>query len=156
MAIRSQEEGGVKKNGKKTMISEELFQELLAVLTHSPPAADLAGEFDTLARRIVQFCYDPGADLTFEAWYRRQDDIFTVDAKSLDEFTTRVCLLLLENNAAFHEKEVRRRHQHPYYLFGPKQSLFNTRYTCTKLNKDPRDDFTTTQDESIGNAPNSS
>ncbi|EPB77222.1 hypothetical protein ANCCEY_03672 [Ancylostoma ceylanicum] len=85
------------------MISEEQFQRLLAALTHSTPATDPAINFDTLARRIVQFCYDPGADITFEAWYRRHADIFTVDAKSLDE-ATRVRLLLHKLDAPSYEK----------------------------------------------------
>ncbi|EPB75509.1 hypothetical protein ANCCEY_05375 [Ancylostoma ceylanicum] len=132
------------------MISEEQFQRLLAALTHSTPATDPAKKFDTLAGRI-----DPEADLTFEAWYRRHADIFTVDAKSLDE-ATRVRLLLHKLDAPSYEKYVNyilpQTPQEVKFddaistlkdLFGPQQSLFSTRYTCLKLTKDPKDDFAT-------------
>ncbi|RCN48996.1 hypothetical protein ANCCAN_04873 [Ancylostoma caninum] len=137
------------------MISEEQFQRLLAALIHSTPETDPAKNFDTLAGRIVQFCYDPEADLTFEAWYRRHADIFTVDAKSMDE-ATRVRLLLHKLDAPSYEKYVNyilpQTPQEVKFddaistlkdLFGPQQSLFTTRYTCLKLAKDPKDDFAT-------------
>ncbi|RCN50525.1 hypothetical protein ANCCAN_03379 [Ancylostoma caninum] len=112
------------------MISEEQFQRLLAALTHSTPATDSTKKFETLAGRIVQFCYDPEADLTFEAWYRRHADIFRVDARSLDE-ATRTPQEVKFDDAISTLKD----------LFGPQQSLFSTRYTCLKLTKDPKDDF---------------
>ncbi|KAL6742047.1 hypothetical protein Aduo_015246 [Ancylostoma duodenale] len=137
------------------MISKEQFQRLLAALTHSTPATDPAKKFDTLAGRIVQLCYDPEADLTFEAWYRRHADIFTVDAKSLDE-ATRVRLLLHKLDAPSYEKYVNyilpQTPQEVKFddaistlkdLFGPQQSLFSTRCTCLKQTKDPKDDFAT-------------
>ncbi|EYC14402.1 hypothetical protein Y032_0040g184 [Ancylostoma ceylanicum] len=131
-----------------TTISDEQFQQLLAALTttlrglpkeenhQSPSAADPARQFDTLAGRIAQFCYDPDADITFEAWYRRHVDIFTSDAKLLDE-ATRVRLLLHKLDAASYEKYVSyipsQTSQHVKFddavntlkeLFGPQQSLF--------------------------------
>ncbi|RCN52807.1 retroviral aspartyl protease [Ancylostoma caninum] len=137
------------------MISKEQFQRLLAALTKSTPETDPAKKFDTLAGQIVQFCYDPEADLTFEAWYRRHADIFTVDAKSLDE-ATRVRLLLHKLDAPSYEKYVNYiLPQTPQEvksddaistlkdLLGPQQSLISTRYTCLKLAKDSKDDFAT-------------
>ncbi|EYC22499.1 hypothetical protein Y032_0017g3389 [Ancylostoma ceylanicum] len=98
-----------------TTISDEQLQQLLVVLTsavrglpkeedqQSPPTADQARQFDTLAGRLAQFWYDPDADFTFETWYRRHGDIFTSDAKSLDK-VTRVRLLLHKLDAASYEK----------------------------------------------------
>ncbi|RCN39739.1 retroviral aspartyl protease [Ancylostoma caninum] len=121
------------------MISEEQFQRLLAALTHSTSETDPAKKFDTLAGRI----------------HRRHADIFTVDAKSLDE-ATRVRLLLHKLDAPSYEKYVNyilpQTPQEVKFddaistlkdLFGPQQSLFSTRYTCLKLAKDPKDDFAT-------------
>ncbi|EYC16285.1 hypothetical protein Y032_0034g2904 [Ancylostoma ceylanicum] len=100
-----------------TTVSDEQFQQLLVALAstlqglpkeenqQSTSAADPAKQFDTLAGRIAQFCYDPDADITFEAWYRRHVDIFTSDAKLLDE-ATRICLLLHKLDAASYEKYV--------------------------------------------------
>ncbi|KAL6739271.1 hypothetical protein Aduo_012745 [Ancylostoma duodenale] len=151
---RSQEEEAAKKSDNEVpIISEEQFQRLLAALTHSPSATDPAKQFDTLAGRIVQFCYDPEADLTFKAWYRRHADIFTVNAKSLDE-ATRVRLLLHKLDAASYEKYVNyilpQTLQEVKFdnaistlkdLFGPQQPLFSTHYTRMKLIKDPKGDL---------------
>ncbi|EYC36211.1 hypothetical protein Y032_0921g3046 [Ancylostoma ceylanicum] len=98
-----------------TAISEEQFQQQLVALTsalrglpkeenqQSTPTADPARQFDALAGQIAQFCYDPDARIIFEAWYRRHVDIFTSDAKSLDE-ATRIRLLLHKLDAASYEK----------------------------------------------------
>ncbi|KIH66810.1 hypothetical protein ANCDUO_02862 [Ancylostoma duodenale] len=137
------------------MTANPLFQRLLAALTHSPPATDPTKQFATLAGRIVQFCYNPEADLIFEAWQRRHSDIFTMDGKSLDE-ATRVRLFLQKLGAASYEEYVNyilpQTPQEMKFddaistlkdLFGPQQSLFTTRYTCMKLIKNPKDDLAT-------------
>uniref|UniRef100_A0A0N4XNJ7 Peptidase A2 domain-containing protein n=1 Tax=Nippostrongylus brasiliensis TaxID=27835 RepID=A0A0N4XNJ7_NIPBR len=122
--------------------------------SHSPHH-DPSRHFDALAGRIAPFSYDPDADLTFESWYRRHEDVFDVDATILDE-PTRVRLLL-------HKLDARSFERYSSYilpqnprdvtfkqtvatlkdLFGPSRSLFSTRYACMKLVKDPKDDFTT-------------
>lgn len=150
-----------------TTITDDQFKQLLATLINtlqssmvqqpqqSSSRTDPAKEFDLLAARVAQFKYEPEADVAFEAWYRRHDDIFTIDAQRLDE-ATRVRLLLHKLDAAAYEKYVN------YILpktprdvtfddavstlkdlFGPQQSLFSIRYACMKLSKDPKDDFAT-------------
>lgn len=93
-------------------MTDQQFQQLLAALTDvlrsvpqqqslqsTPPTVEPVRHFDLIAGRIAQFVFDPEADLTFEAWYRRHEDIFQVDAKALDD-ATRVRLLLHKLDAA--------------------------------------------------------
>nr|CDJ96596.1 Conserved hypothetical protein [Haemonchus contortus] len=146
-------------------ITDQQFQQLLMALTEALKGQQMAKStsqameadrsFDILAGRIAEFSYDPDADLTFEAWYQRHQDIFTVDAQMLDE-PTRVRLFLHKVDATAYGK-------YSNYilpktprdvtfeeavstlmgLFGPHQSLFSRRYACMKLTKDPNDDFVT-------------
>lgn len=147
--------------------SEQQFQQLLSSLASAiqgitniahPPetsAANPTKHFDTLAGRITPFSYDPEADVTFEAWYHRREDIFTVDASSLDE-PSKVRLLLHKLDAVSYEKFsnyiLPRTPKEVSFdqavktlkdLFGPQQSLFSARYACMKLVKNPKDDFAT-------------
>ncbi|VDP32822.1 unnamed protein product [Heligmosomoides polygyrus] len=146
-------------------MTDEQFQRLLTALAtaveglarpHHPPQPtphDQARQFDALAGRIASFVYDPDADLTFESWYRRYDDVFNVDATGLDE-PTRVRLLLHKLDAGSYERYSSYiLHQNPEDvsfkqtvatlkdLFGPSQSLLSARYACMKLVKDASDDF---------------
>ncbi|VDP30078.1 unnamed protein product [Heligmosomoides polygyrus] len=77
--------------------------------TTSPPAPSTphgpARQFDAFAGRIAPFVYDTDADLTFESWYRRYDDVFNVDATDFNESTRTLATL----------KD----------LFGPSQSLLS-------------------------------
>uniref|UniRef100_A0A183G2J4 DUF7083 domain-containing protein n=1 Tax=Heligmosomoides polygyrus TaxID=6339 RepID=A0A183G2J4_HELPZ len=58
---------------------------------------------DLIAGRIEQFSYNSEANLTFEAWFRRHEDIFQVDGQTLDE-ATRIRLLLHMLYATAYEK----------------------------------------------------
>ncbi|VDL74479.1 unnamed protein product [Nippostrongylus brasiliensis] len=122
--------------------------------SHSRPH-DPSRQFDALAGRIIPLYYDPDADLTYESWHRRHEDVFDVDATILND-PTRVRLLL-------HKLDARSFKRYSSYilpqnprdvtfkqtvatlkdLFGPSSSLFSTRYACLKLIKDPKDDFAT-------------
>ncbi|PIO71653.1 hypothetical protein TELCIR_06443 [Teladorsagia circumcincta] len=78
-------------------MTDQQFQQLLMALTHAlketaqqqstSQAPEPARTFNVLAGRIAVFSYDPDADLTYEAWHQRHQDIFTVDAHTLDEPT---------------------------------------------------------------------
>ncbi|VDL76265.1 unnamed protein product [Nippostrongylus brasiliensis] len=83
-------------------MTDQQFQQLLTTLaaavegiarrqdpSHSPHH-DPSRHFDALAGRIAPFSYDPDADLTFESWYRRHEDVFDVDATILDEPTRKI------------------------------------------------------------------
>ncbi|KHN81901.1 hypothetical protein Tcan_01230, partial [Toxocara canis] len=109
--------------------------------------------FDALSGRLPQFVYDPDTGVTFEAWCRPYEDIFTVNCAILGD-ATRVRLLLQKLDAPVYEKYAN------YILptapldvsfaesadlltslFEPQQSLFNAGYACMKLAKEPTEDF---------------
>ncbi|KHN73276.1 Uncharacterized protein K02A2.6, partial [Toxocara canis] len=111
--------------------------------------------FDALCGRFTQFIYDPDMSVTFEAWYRRPQDVFNVDCATLAD-ATRIRLLLQKLDASIYEKyanyillsaprDVSFAETLDLFtsLFGSQQSLFNARYACMKLVKQPREDFVT-------------
>nr|CDJ98235.1 Unknown [Haemonchus contortus] len=146
-----------------TTMTDQQFQQLLTALTEALKGQQMAKStskemepdrsFDVLAGRIAEFSYDTDADLTFEAWYQRHQDIFTVNAQKLDE-PTRVLLHKLDATAyGKYSNYILPKTQRDVTfeeaistlmgLFGPQQSLFSRRYACMKLTKDPNDDFVT-------------
>ena len=42
---------------------------------------------DKLSQSMTEFHYQPDDDLTFPAWFRRNEDLFKVDGASLDDAT---------------------------------------------------------------------
>lgn len=49
---------------------------------------------ETLSNGITKFSYDAENGITFECWYNRNEDVFTVDGKELDD-ASKVRLLLV-------------------------------------------------------------
>ena len=110
---------------------------------------------DYLLRNVIDFQYDPDAGVTFESWYKRYEDIFTVDLAAQQD-DVRVRLLLRKLAPTEHvrytnyvlpadpkslsfpdtiEKLTR--------VFGDTASLFNTRFNCLQLTKRDTDDLIT-------------
>ena len=58
---------------------------------------------DAIANSISEFCYVPESGLTFEAWFKRYDDLFAKDCNSWDE-GAKVRLLLRKLGVSEHEK----------------------------------------------------
>lgn len=52
---------------------------------------------DTLSKAISEFTYDLESNCTFENWYNRYRELFTVDASSLDD-SAKIRLLLSRTN----------------------------------------------------------
>uniref|UniRef100_A0A0M3ICS6 TauD domain-containing protein n=1 Tax=Ascaris lumbricoides TaxID=6252 RepID=A0A0M3ICS6_ASCLU len=113
-----------------------------------PQPADPTRQFDTLSAPLAQFVYDPETNLTFEARYRRHEDVFAVDGATLDD-ATRVRLLLQKLDTPTYERYANyilpRDPRNVNFadtitlhtdLFGPQQSLLNARYACMKLRKE--------------------
>ncbi|VDO93127.1 unnamed protein product [Heligmosomoides polygyrus] len=85
---------------------EERFVRVGNHFSHSVPNYYLCKVFKPLLAHLLMDTYDkidPEADVTFEAWYRQHEDIFTVDASSLDE-PLKVRLLLHKFGAILYEK----------------------------------------------------
>ena len=132
---------------------ERLFEqqlnlmEMLAQTRVPTPAVPSAipQSADGLANSISEFVYDPEANVTFDTWFRRYEDLFRVDLSDKDD-AWKVRLLLRKLGAAELDKycnlilpqNPRDRTfdatvQSLSQLFGDHRSLFNTRYRCLKL-----------------------
>ncbi|CAI2738129.1 unnamed protein product, partial [Dicrocoelium dendriticum] len=110
---------------------------------------------DNICSSISEFLYDPGAQITFESWYKRYEDLFTVDLASQAD-AWKVRLLLRKLGTVEHQRYTnfilpKKPRDVPFgetvrtlsQIFGEQSSLFNTRYQCLQLTKRDADDFVT-------------
>ncbi|BHF74752.1 hypothetical protein SprV_0501784000 [Sparganum proliferum] len=66
-------------------------------------AAGGSHSVDHIASSITEFLYDPQAHITFDSWYKRYEDLFSVDLTAQDD-ERRVRLLFRKLGAAEHER----------------------------------------------------
>lgn len=110
---------------------------------------------ESLSNSITEFSYDPEAGLIFDSWFARYEDLFSVDAKELDD-AAKVRLLLRKINTIAHDKYVNfilPKHSRDFTfeetieklkkMFGRQTTLFNARYQCLSVTKKSFDDFVT-------------
>ncbi|XP_062702811.1 uncharacterized protein K02A2.6-like [Aedes albopictus] len=110
---------------------------------------------ESLSSAINEFNYDPEAGITFEAWFAKYEDLFEEDARALDG-PAKVRLLLRNLSTVAHKKYVSyilpKKPKEVTFdetiktlksIFGRQTSLFNQRYQCLQLKKDPTDDYFT-------------
>ncbi|BHF70625.1 hypothetical protein SprV_0301367900 [Sparganum proliferum] len=117
-------------------------------------AAGGSQSVDHIAGSITEFLYDPQAHITFDSWYKRYEDLFSVDLAAQDD-AWKVRLLLRKLGPAEHERyancilpknarEVTSKDTvQSSQIFGEQSSLFNTRFQCLQLCKRDSDDFIT-------------
>ncbi|BHF83066.1 embryonic brain development [Sparganum proliferum] len=110
---------------------------------------------DHIAGSITEFLYDPQAHITLDSWYKRYEDMFSVDLAAQDD-AWKVRLLLRKLGPAEHERyanfilpknpqEVTFKDtvQTLSQIFGDQSTLLNTRFQCLQLCKRDSDDFIT-------------
>lgn len=110
---------------------------------------------DTISNSISTFTYDADSGLTFESWYNRHEDAFTIDGKELDD-ASKTRLLLRKIDSVSHERytnyvlpknprEIKfdETVETLKKIFGRKISDFATRYQCLKFEKKINQDFLT-------------
>ncbi|BHF84066.1 hypothetical protein SprV_0902721600 [Sparganum proliferum] len=145
----------------KQMLQQQLklMETLTVKLSNSnigqSSAAGGSHSVDHIAGSITEFFYDPQAHITFDSWYKRYEDLFSVDLAAQDD-AWKVRLLLRKLGPAEHERyanfilpknprevtfkdTVRTLSQ----IFGEQSSLVNTRFQCLQLCKRDSDDFIT-------------
>ncbi|BHF83063.1 hypothetical protein SprV_0802620400 [Sparganum proliferum] len=145
----------------KQMLQQQLklMEALIVKLSNSPmgqsSAAGGSQSVDHIAGSITEFFYDPQAHITFDSWYKRYEDLFSIDLAAQDD-AWKVRLLLRNLGPAEHERyanfilpknprevtfkdTVKTLSQ----IFGEQSSLFNTRFQCLQLCKRDSDDFIT-------------
>ena len=144
---------------------ERLFEQQLklmemlaeAKLSSRAPASSpaLPQSVDGITNSISEFTYDPDANITFDTWFRRYEDLFRVDFADKDDAwkvrlllrklgpseLDKYCNLILPQNPR--DRTFDATIQSLSQLFGDHRSLFNTRYRCLKLVMNESDDFLT-------------
>nr|VZI15550.1 unnamed protein product [Spirometra erinaceieuropaei] len=145
----------------KLMLQQQLkLMEALTVklsnssMGHSS-AAGGSQSVDHIAGSITEFLYDPQAHITFESWYKRYDDLFSVDLAAQDD-AWKVRLLLRKLGPAEDERYANfilpKNPREVAFtdtvktlsrIFGDQSSLFNTRFQCLQLCKRDSNDFIT-------------
>ncbi|CAH8452171.1 unnamed protein product [Schistosoma rodhaini] len=135
--------------------------QMLTDMKVSPPSqpstanATTAPSVDGVANSIAEFHYDPDANVTFDMWFRRYEDLFKFDFANQDDAwkvrlllrklgaseLDRYCNLILPLNPR--DRSFADTVQTLSLHFGDNSSLFNTRYRCLKLVMNEDDDFLT-------------
>ncbi|BHF60650.1 hypothetical protein SprV_0100361500 [Sparganum proliferum] len=93
----------------KQMLQQQLklMEALTVKLSNSSmgqsSAAGGSHSVDYIASSITEFLYDPQAHITFDSWYKRYEDLFSVDLAAQDD-AWKVRLLLRKLDPAEHER----------------------------------------------------
>nr|VZI32339.1 unnamed protein product [Spirometra erinaceieuropaei] len=147
----------------KQMLQQQLklMEALTVKLSNSSmgqsSAAGGSQSVDHIAGSITEFLYDPQPHITFDSWYKRYEDLFSVDLAAQDD-AWKVRLLLRKLGPAEHERyanfilpknprEVAFKDtvETLSQIFGEQSSLFNTRFQCLQLCKRDSDDSSRTR-----------
>ncbi|CAH8606257.1 unnamed protein product [Schistosoma rodhaini] len=110
---------------------------------------------DSIANSITEFRFDPESGVTFEAWFKRHEDLFINECKEWDE-SSKLRLLLRKLGVSEHEKfcnfilpkkpsdiTFKETVECLTRIFGERSSIFHTRYRCLQLVKKVQDDYVT-------------
>ncbi|XP_017484186.1 PREDICTED: uncharacterized protein K02A2.6-like [Rhagoletis zephyria] len=140
---------------RDTQLMQDLIKQLVPQRISQPEEKGQEFTIEALSSSITEFCFDPESNLTFDMWYARYEDLFTVDAAKLDD-AAKVRLLLRKLNTVVHNKYINYiLPKHPRdltfketveklkQLFGLQTSLFNIRFNCLQLTKPHTTDFVT-------------
>ncbi|CAH8549964.1 unnamed protein product [Schistosoma intercalatum] len=143
---------------------EKLFEQQLKLMemitqTHIssrvPTAPTIPESVDGITSGISEFLYDPDANITFDTWFRRYEDLFKVDFADRDDSwkvrlllrklgpseLDKYCNFILPQNPR--DRSFDATIQSLSQLFGDHHSLFSTRYRCLKLVMNESDGFLT-------------
>ena len=110
---------------------------------------------DMVVNSICEFQFDATSGLTFDCWFKKYEDVFNIELAQIAD-DQKVRLLLRKLGSTEHDRYVNfilPRHPRDCKfketvetlsdIFGEPTSLFNVRYKCLKLVKDPNSDWIT-------------
>ncbi|XP_037930758.1 uncharacterized protein K02A2.6-like [Teleopsis dalmanni] len=113
----------------------------------------VSSTFRKLSDSMLEFCYDPENNVTFESWYKRYKSVFAIEAAHLTE-PTKVRLLTSKlKNLDFEQYANSILPKEPHELtlmqtvaklssiFGYRQSKFSQRQKCLTISKQDYEDF---------------
>ena len=133
---------------------------LMEAITTKPslsaqPPSTVPQSVDHTISSITEFLFDPVANVTFDSWYKRYEDLFNVDLSEQDD-AWKVRLLLQKLGPVEHERYTNfilpKNPKDVSFvdtvntltqIFGEQSSRLNTRYQCLQLCKRDSDDFIT-------------
>ncbi|CAH8585986.1 unnamed protein product [Schistosoma intercalatum] len=108
---------------------------------------------DSVINAIHEFNFDGVAGVTFESWFKKYEDLFYFDLCKLND-ASKVRILLRKLGTMEHERYsnfILPKNPQDFsfddtvktlsQIFGEQSSLFNIRYQCLKLTKEPGDDW---------------
>jgi hypothetical protein len=137
----------------QTKLMEALTSQLAKLQTQSTETREKHKPISNISKNVPEFLYDPDDGQTFEAWYRRFEDIFTIElANEEEEIKVRSLLRLLgpseynryanfilpndPRSLSFTETIEKLKK-----VFGERISLFKARYICLQTKKQETEDY---------------
>ncbi|KAK4470017.1 hypothetical protein MN116_000047 [Schistosoma mekongi] len=134
-------------------IMETLMQKML-LNQQSPTSSERQVSFnESVISAIHEFHFDGVAGVTFDSWFKKYEDLFRIDLCRMDD-ASKVRILLRKLGTIEHERysnfilpknprdfSFDETVQTLSQIFGEQSSLFNIRYQCLKIMKNPGDDW---------------
>ncbi|XP_037929798.1 uncharacterized protein K02A2.6-like, partial [Teleopsis dalmanni] len=96
----------------------------------------VSSTFRNLSDSMLEFCYDPENNVTFESWYKRYKSVFAIEAAHLTEL-----LLWFDCSLEPHELTLMQTVAKLSSIFGYRQSKFSQRQKCLTISKQDYEDF---------------
>ncbi|CAH8557945.1 unnamed protein product [Schistosoma intercalatum] len=134
-------------------IMETLMQKFCLSEKNPASSESQVSHTDSVINAIHEFNFDGVAGVTFESWFKKYEDLFYIDLCKLDD-ASKVRILLRKLGTMEHERYsnfILPKNPRDFsfddtvktlsQIFGEQSSLFNTRYQCLKLTKEPGDDW---------------
>ncbi|CAH8568978.1 unnamed protein product [Schistosoma guineensis] len=134
-------------------IMETLMQKFCLSGKNPASSESQVSHTDSVINAIHDFNFDGVAGVTFESWFKKYEDLFYIDLCKLDD-ASKVRILLRKLGTMEHERYsnfILPKNPRDFsfddtvktlsQIFGEQSSLFNIRYQCLKLTKEPGDDW---------------
>ncbi|CAH8651986.1 unnamed protein product, partial [Schistosoma intercalatum] len=134
-------------------IMETLMQKFCLSEKNPASSESQVSHTDSVINAIHEFNFDGVAGVTFESWFKKYEDLFYIDLCKLDD-ASKVRILLRKLGTMEHERYsnfILPKNPRDFsfddtvktlsQIFGEQSSLFNIRYQCLKLTKEPGDDW---------------
>nr|CAX83704.1 Gag-Pol polyprotein [Schistosoma japonicum] len=134
-------------------IMETLMQKMLLNQQNRSSSELQLSHNESVINSINEFHFDGAAGVTFDSWFKKYEDMFRIDLCRLDD-ASKVRVLLRKPGTVEHERysnfillknprdfSFDKTIQTLSQIFGEQSSLFNIRYQCLKITKEPGDDW---------------
>ncbi|CAI2725915.1 unnamed protein product [Schistosoma spindalis] len=134
-------------------IMEALMQKFCLSQQNPASSESQVSHTDSVINDIREFNFDGAAGVTFDSWFKKYEDLFYIDLCKLDD-ASKVRILLRKLGTMEYERYsnfILPKNPRDFsfdetiktlsQIFGEQSSLFNIRYQCLKITKEPGDDW---------------